>query len=106
MSRGGSVVSAPRWAFCARDVERALATMHPDVEWPNGMEGGYVHGPDALRDYSTRQCGQIDPRVEPRRLAMADAGRIVGDVHRLVRDRAGTIVADQMVATSTAWRMA
>ena len=23
---------------------RALATMHPNVEWANGMEGGHVHG--------------------------------------------------------------
>jgi ketosteroid isomerase-like protein len=24
-------------AFNARDIDAALATMHPDVEWPNGM---------------------------------------------------------------------
>jgi hypothetical protein len=27
-------------AFNARDVEAAVAFMHPDVDWPNGMEGG------------------------------------------------------------------
>jgi hypothetical protein len=26
--------------FNARDMEAVLATMHPDVIWPNGMEGG------------------------------------------------------------------
>jgi hypothetical protein len=26
-------------AFNARDVDAALATMDPDVIWPNGMEG-------------------------------------------------------------------
>src|SRR3989442_855797 len=25
-------------AFNARDIERALAAMHPEVDWPNGME--------------------------------------------------------------------
>jgi hypothetical protein len=84
-------------AFNARDVERALATMHPDVDWPNGMEGGYVHGHEAVRAYWTRQWGLIDPRVEPRRFTADETGRIVVDVHQVVRDRAGTIVADQMV---------
>ncbi len=36
--------------FNARDMEAVLATMHLDVMWANGMEGGHVHGPDqALR---------------------------------------------------------
>ena len=29
-------------AFNARDVDATLAAMHPDVDWPNGMEGGRV----------------------------------------------------------------
>lgn len=32
-----------------------LAGMHPHVEWPNGMEGGYVHGHEEARAYWTRQ---------------------------------------------------
>jgi len=31
-------------AFNARDLETALAAMHPDVTWPNGMEGGTLRG--------------------------------------------------------------
>jgi len=64
-------------AFNARDIDRALEAMHPDVEWANGMEGGHVHGPRALRDYWTRQWTQIDPHVEPQRVTVDDAGRIV-----------------------------
>src|SRR5262245_31707429 len=29
-------------AFNARDIDGALALMHADVAWPNGMEGGTV----------------------------------------------------------------
>jgi ketosteroid isomerase-like protein len=29
--------------FNARDMEAVLATMHRDVVWANGWEGGYVH---------------------------------------------------------------
>ena len=84
-------------AFNARDIDAALAMMHPDVEWPNGMEGGYVHGRDAVRAYWTRQWGVIDPHVEPRRFSTAEPGRVVVDVHQVVRDRGGTIVTDQIV---------
>jgi len=49
-------------AFNARDLEGALATMHKDVEWPNGMEGGYVHGHEGVREYWTRQWQMIDAK--------------------------------------------
>ena len=84
-------------AFNARDLEAALAAMHPEVDWPNGMEGGRVHGHSAVREYWTRQWSLIDPHVEPRRFSTDASGRIIVDVHQLVRDRAGNIIADQMV---------
>src|SRR5258708_37905607 len=76
-------------AFNARDVEAALAAMHPDVDWPNGMEGGRVHGHRSVRDYWTRQWRSIDPRGEPRGFAADETGRIGVDVHQGVRDRQG-----------------
>lgn len=84
-------------AFNARDLEAALATMHPDVKWPNGMEGGYVHGHDGVRAYWTRQWQQIDPYVEPQRFEIDETGRIVLDVHQVVRDLTGNLLLDQMV---------
>jgi hypothetical protein len=63
----------------------------------NGLEGGYVHGHEAVRDYWTRQWTRIDPRVEPRRFTTDDAGRIVVDVHQIVRDLTGRVMSDQMV---------
>jgi hypothetical protein len=84
-------------AFNAREVDAALATMHPDVEWPNGMEGGYVRGHDEVRRYWTRQWGLIDPHVEPLRFASDDTGRIVVDVQQVVRDLAGAVITDAVV---------
>src|SRR5262245_36312479 len=84
-------------AFNARDIERALAAMHPDVAWPNGMEGGYVHGHDGVRAYWSRQWGQIDPHVEPRGWSVDERRRVVVDVHQVVRDRSGVVLADRMV---------
>ncbi len=70
-------------AFNARDIDAALGTMHPDVVWPNGMEGGYVHGHDAVRAYWTRQWDVIDPHVEPRRVTTVEPGRVVVGSARL-----------------------
>jgi hypothetical protein len=84
-------------AFNARDIDAVLAAMDPDVDWPNGMEGGRVRGHAAVRAYWTRQWEAVDPRVEPVRVADDGAGRVVVDVHQVVRDRAGALLADQLV---------
>jgi ketosteroid isomerase-like protein len=84
-------------AFNARDIDAALAAMHPDVEWPNGMEGGYVHGHEEVRRYWTRQWALIDPHVEPLRFTCDDTGRVVIDVKQVVRDLAGAVLIDTVV---------
>ena len=84
-------------AFNQRDVDAVLAAMHPDVDWPNGMEGGRVHGREAVLQYWLRQWGQIDPRVEPRGFLTDPTGAVVVDVHQLVRDLSGNLLAERMV---------
>ncbi len=84
-------------AFNARNVDAALATMHPDVEWPNGMEGGTVHGRQGVREYWTRQWTLIDPHVEPVAFTALDDGRIAVEVRQVVRDREGKLLLDQRV---------
>lgn len=84
-------------AFNRREIDAVLQVMHPDVDWPNGMEGGYVHGHAGVRDYWTRQWSMIDPHVEPQRFSTDDEGRIVVDVHQVVHDLTGKLLADQMV---------
>ena len=84
-------------AFNARDIDAALATMHVDVEWPNGMEGGTVYGREGVRQYWTRQWTLINPHVEPVRFTLDAAGRTIVRVHQVVRDLAGNILLDQIV---------
>ena len=62
-------------AFNAREIDRVLTALHPNVEWPNGMTGGYVHGREAVRTYWTNQWQQIDPHVEPTSIARDRSGR-------------------------------
>lgn len=82
-------------AFNSRDIDGALSVMRPDVVWANGMEGGFVYGHEAVREYGTRQWQQNDPRVEPRHFE-SQGNRLVVDVHQLVRDMNGGVLADQM----------
>ena len=84
-------------AFNARDLEAALATMKPDVEWPNGMEGGTVQGRAAVREYWTRQWKVLNPHVEPRTFEIDPTGRVVVGVHQVVHDLAGKELLNRMV---------
>jgi ketosteroid isomerase-like protein len=84
-------------AFNAREMDAVLAKMHPDVEWPNGWEGGWVQGREAVRAYWTRQWQAIDPTVMPTGFALESDGRVRVDVQQIVRDLAGKIVAEGAV---------
>ena len=84
-------------AFNARDIDGALATMHADVDWPNGMEGGRLHGHREVRDYWRRQFDLIDSLVEPRQIEQLSDGQMIVTVHQVVRDRAGSPVSENTV---------
>ncbi|HYW13545.1 MAG TPA: nuclear transport factor 2 family protein [Longimicrobium sp.] len=84
-------------AFNARNIDAALATMHPGVVWANGMEGGTVQGHQGVREYWTRQWTLIDPHVDPVGFAPLPDGRIAVDVHAVVKDREGKVLADHQV---------
>jgi SnoaL-like domain len=82
-------------AFNNREIDDALSAMHPDVDWPNAIDGGRVHGHAALREYWLGQFEQIDPRVEPVSLSEDQGGRIVVGVHQVVRDLRGNVLVDE-----------
>jgi nuclear transport factor 2 (NTF2) superfamily protein len=84
-------------AFNAREMDAALATMQPNVEWPNGMEGGTVYGREGVRDYWTRQWSMINPHVDPVKIHADGRGRIVVGVHQVVRDLGGKVLLDRKV---------
>jgi hypothetical protein len=83
--------------FNARRIDAVLARMHPNVDWPNGMEGGRVYGHDEVRAYWTRQWSLIDPHVAPLSIEPDETGRTVVEVHQVVRDLEGKVVVDQIV---------
>ena len=84
-------------AFNDRDMEAVLGVLHPDVEWPNGWEGGYVYGRSGVRDYWSRQWAAINPHVEPVGFDADEAGNTIVNVHQVVRDQEGKVMVDEMV---------
>ena len=84
-------------AFNARDIDAALALMTPDVAWPKAFKGGFVRGSQEVRAYWTDQWREIDPHVEPVSFYSEEIGRILVDVHQVVRDLAGAVLADEHV---------
>jgi hypothetical protein len=83
--------------FNARQIDAVLASLHPDVVWANGMEGGYVYGHEGVREYWTRQWAMIDPHVEPSAIAARDGGIFEVEVNQIVRDLSGNLLMDAQV---------
>ncbi len=83
--------------FNARDIDAVLALVHTDVTWPNGWEGGYVHGHDAVRAYWLRQWQQINPNVVPVSFQVRPGGEIAVDVHQVIKDLNDQVLSDGQV---------
>ena len=71
--------------------------MTDEVTWPRAFNGGFVRGHDEVRAYWTKQWREIDPHVEPIAFHAVDASTVLVDVHRVVRDLAGAVLADERV---------
>ena len=97
MTSKEELITAVYRSFNARDIDAVLARMHPDVDWPNGMEGGRVHGHNDVRAYWQRQWTVVDPRVDPTHIEDDESGVSVVEVRQVVRDLSGKILLDRMV---------
>jgi hypothetical protein len=91
-------------AFNARDVDAALAVMTPNVDWPNGWEGGRVVGHDQVRDYWLRQWAEIDSSAELTAIRERPGGVVEVSVHQVGRDREGKVLFDDEVRHVYAFR--
>jgi ketosteroid isomerase-like protein len=81
--------------FNARDIDGVLAVLTDDVAWANGMDGGHVHGREAVRAYWTRQWAMVSPHVEPLNFHRAADGAIIATVRQTIRDLDGNPLQEQ-----------
>lgn len=84
-------------AFNSRDIEAALSTMQPDVQWSKAWEGGYITGHDEIKHYWTRQWKEINPKVEPKGFTERPGGKLEVAVHRVVKDLEDNLIFDGTV---------
>jgi hypothetical protein len=84
-------------AFNERDIDQALSTMQPDVQWSKAWEGGYISGQDEIKHYWTRQWSEINPNVQPIGFRKRQNGSLEVEVHQKVKDLKGNLLFDGMV---------
>jgi len=81
--------------FNGRDIDGVLTALADDVAWANGMDGGHVHGHEALRQYWTHQWSVVSPHVAPLGFDRTGDGAVVATVLQSVRDLEGRPLRDQ-----------
>lgn len=84
-------------AFNRRDIAAFLKKLHPIVKWANDLQGGFLYGRDAVRDYSQKQFATMQPHLEPREFTTDDRNRHLVTVHQIVRDLDGNVLVEQTV---------
>ncbi|UOR06864.1 nuclear transport factor 2 family protein [Hymenobacter aerilatus] len=91
------VIKTAYAAFNARNIDNALATMQPTVQWSKAWEGGYISGHEEIRSYWTRQWSEINPTVEPVGSTERPNGSLEVKVQQNVKDLQGKDVFDGLV---------
>ncbi|BAZ18629.1 hypothetical protein NIES4071_105140 (plasmid) [Calothrix sp. NIES-4071] len=84
-------------AFNKGEIETIISVMHPDVKWANGVEGGFVYGRDAVREYWTNQYKVIQVQLETLKFETDENNRNIVTVHQIVRDLQGNLLADATI---------
>ena len=84
-------------AFNQREIETIIALMRPDVKWANGLEGGFVHGRDAVREYWTNQFRAIQAELETLKFETDENNRDIVTVHQIIKDLQGNLLAETTV---------
>jgi hypothetical protein len=84
-------------SFNQRKIDDVLVFFDPAVDWPNGWEGGYVHGHEAVREYWTRQWAELDPIVKPLQIIDLENGYVRIVVQQVVKNKQGELLANNEV---------
>jgi hypothetical protein len=84
-------------AFNKREIETIISSMRPDVKWANGLEGGFIYGREAVREYWTNQFKEIQPELETLKFETDENNRNIVTVHQVIRDLQGNVLADSTV---------
>jgi hypothetical protein len=95
MNKNTLLLKKVYYAFNKRDIDAALAIIHPNVSWSNGT--GYINGRNGLREYLSRQWEMVNSDVEPVSIYADKSGKVVANVRHVVRDGNENIIEDEML---------
>ena len=84
-------------AFNKREIETIISLMQPDVKWANGMEGGFVYGRDAVREYWLKQFETMRSQLKPLEYETDENNRNVVTVRIVIRDLEGDLLLEKTV---------
>ena len=84
-------------AFNNREIETIISFMRPNVKWANGVEGGFVYGRDAVREYWTNQFKDIQAELKTLKFETDENNRNVVTVHQVIKDLQGNLLADATI---------
>ncbi|AFY57027.1 hypothetical protein Riv7116_4608 [Rivularia sp. PCC 7116] len=84
-------------AFNNREIETIISFMRPDVKWANGVEGGFIYGRNAVREYWCNQFKDIQAELETLTFETDENNRNVVTVHQVIKDLQGNLLADTTV---------
>lgn len=83
--------------FNNRNVDAVLDHFYKNVTWPNGWEGGYVHGHEQVRAYWLRQWQEIAPSVFPQSYEILSDKKVLVKVRQLIKNLEGEVLSDGQV---------
>ncbi len=100
MNRSTVLLKKAYYALNKRDIEKALATMHPEVSWPSGPDGACLQGHEEVRSFWTRQWDLVDTDVEPVNISEQENGILLVCVRQVIRDLQENLISDQTLQHS------
>ena len=68
--------------------------VHPRLEWPDLTRGGWLIGPEAVRDYWAYNDAAIRIEITPVEVHVLDDGRILVDANLVIWNRSGQLWTD------------
>ncbi|NQE64947.1 nuclear transport factor 2 family protein [Caulobacter sp. RHG1] len=81
-------------AVNAQDLAATRAVLHPDVSWPDTLEGGRLHGRNAVVAHLAQLFALTRPNVQLIRVVAETEGELDVEVQLLVEDHKGHIWSD------------
>jgi len=87
-------------AFNRKDIEAVVASLHPDVSWPNLFGEGRLRGRQAMRDMWRDQFATINPEATPLEFTTLPDGRVAVRISYVVRTLDGRLFTEE-AATNT-----